>query len=73
MDASRDMTLSSMWVIVGVSHAGAALVVGPLLIVAPHSLAPALELPRARARADEVIRITEAEERLRARAKRPVR
>jgi len=30
------------WVILGVSHSGAALVVGPVLIVAPYSLARAL-------------------------------
>jgi hypothetical protein len=30
------------WVILGVSHPGAALVVGPVLIVAPYSLARAL-------------------------------
>jgi hypothetical protein len=34
------------WVILGVSHPGAALVVGPVLIVAPYALARALEPPR---------------------------
>ncbi len=38
------------WVILGVSHPGAALVVGPVLIVAPYSLARALSNRLARLR-----------------------
>ena len=40
----------SQWLILGVSHPGAALVVGPVLIVGPYSLARALSNRFARAR-----------------------
>jgi hypothetical protein len=51
---------SFQWVILGVSHPGAALVVGPVLIVLPYSLTRALEPPRVPTWAPEALTSTGA-------------